>query len=429
MAITRRQFIRRGAGMVSLGLIVPRFWLGRASAGELQTASGRKFVIIQLAGGNDGLNTVVPYTDSSYRALRPMLGLKDTDLQAPQGSTIISSKFGLHPAMSEIKGLYDQGKVAIVLGTGYANPTLSHFLSMDIWHTADLSGLNSRGWLGKYADLALIGQPSLSAASIGSLDLPKTFNATEFVVPNIINFSLYNFITDPSYPGDYNNQLNAFNASASRSLAPGTFLSSINGLAFESVRGAQEVQRLITGYQSSIHYPSENPLAVALQMVAQLLTTVPEASILYVQMGGFDNHSDQIAHRNGSPDKLSGSHAVLLHWFSEAVKLFYDDMVEHNLADNLLIMQWSEFGRRPGENASFGTDHGTAAPLFVIGNPVHGGLYGEQPSLATTALDGAGNPAYKVDFREIYSTVLDRWLGVDSRTVLGDQYPNVGFLG
>lgn len=417
--------------MVTVGMVIPRLWLSDARGEQAEFTPNRKLVVIQLVGGNDGFNTVVPYTDSRYYSLRPTLGFKDTELKTDDGSsTIISSQFGLHPAMSEIKDLYDQGRVAIVLGVGYPNPNLSHFLSMDIWHTADTNGSGSRGWLGKYADLALIGQSNLTAASMGSLELPRSFGADKFVVPNIINFSLYNFIADPNYPGDYNNQINTFNLGASRVLSDGSFIGAINNTAFESVRGAQLLQRSINSYKSTISYPANNPLAAGLQMVAQLMTTVPEASLLYVQLGGFDNHSDQIGDkRNDRSNKRVGDHATLLKWFSEAVRLFHQDLTEHGLADEVVMMQWSEFGRRPGENASFGTDHGTAAPIFVIGNPVRGGFYGEQPSLASTKLDPAGNVEFKVDFREVYATVLESWLGADSRAVLGAQYPNVGFLG
>jgi uncharacterized protein (DUF1501 family) len=198
---------------------------------------------------------------------------------------------------------------------------------------------------------------------------------------------------------------------------------------FSSAQGAAQVQSSIRSYNSQVMYPENNPLAVALKMVAQLLVTIPEAYILYVTLNGFDNHSDQIGdRRNDRSNKLAGDHANLLRWFSEAVRLFYQDMLEHNLADDLLIMQWSEFGRRPAENASFGTDHGTAAPMMIIGNPVRGGLYGEHPSLANNDLDSAGNVAYKVDFREVYATILDGWLGADSHEILGAAYPNVGFL-
>jgi uncharacterized protein (DUF1501 family) len=432
MPVTRRQFIKRSAGMVTVGLVLPKLWLGEAHGEQPSFNPKRKFVVIQLAGGNDGFNTVIPYTDPRYYSLRPTLSFKESELKDGTGrSTILNDgPFGLHPAMSEIKDLYDQRKVAIVLGAGYPNPTLSHFLSMDIWHTADTSGLGSRGWLGRYADIALVGAPSLSAVSIGSLDLPRSLSASTVVVPSILNFSLYNFLADPGYSGDYANQLNAFNEAASRPFATDTFLGAINKTAFESVQGAQQVQSSINNYTSSVVYPSNNPLAVGLQMVAQLMTTIPEASLLYVSMGGFDNHSDQIGNRNDRTNKLIGDHALLLRWFSQAVRLFYDDLQEHNLADDVLMMQWSEFGRRPGENASFGTDHGTAAPVLIIGNPVHGGLYGSQPSLAASVLDSnGGNTEFTTDFREVYSTILDKWLNVDSKAVLGAQYSNAGFLG
>ncbi|MBI3651853.1 MAG: DUF1501 domain-containing protein [Acidobacteria bacterium] len=428
MPTTRREFIKRSAGAVSVGLVLPSLLLSEARGQSAETDK-RKLVIIQFAGGNDGLNTVIPYTDARYQALRPNLGFKDIDLQPASGiSTLISNEFGLHPALSEIKSLWDQNKVAITLGVGYPNANLSHFLSMDIWHTADTTGLAGQGWLGKYADLALLGKAGLAAASIGG-ESPKTFYANKLVIPNIINFQFYNFLTDPGYPGDSRNQLNTFNTAATRVLPADSFLGTINRTAFESVASAQKVQAAISSYQSSVSYNPQNPLAVALQMLAQIITTMPEASLLYVQLGGFDNHASQVANNNGRVNKLAGDHYRLLRYFSEGVKTFYDDLVEHNMADEVLIMQWSEFGRRPGENASYGSDHGTVAPMFLIGNPVRGGLYGQQPSLAATALDEAGNPKFKVDFRAVYATILSRWLNAEARAVLGASYENIGFLG
>ncbi|HKP14368.1 MAG TPA: DUF1501 domain-containing protein [Blastocatellia bacterium] len=363
MPITRRQFIKRGAAAVTVGMVVPRLWLSEARGQQVELTGGRRFVIIQLAGGNDGLNTVVPYADARYAALRPTLAWKEAELKTAGGApTIISDQFGLHPALAEVKQLYDAGRVAVVLGVGYPNGSLSHFLSMDIWHTADLSGLASRGWLGRFADIALVGQSPLSALSIGSLDTPKTFFATRFVVPNILNLSLYNFLTDPAYPGDYNNQLNAFNVAASRAFAADTLMGAVNKTAFESVSGAQHVQQAARGYQSSVAYPADNPLAVGLKLAAQLMTTVPEAAILYVKLDGFDHHADQIANRNGQPNRLAGNHFNLLRWLSQAVMLFHDDLSEHGLADNTVIMQWSEFGRRPGENACASARRRAASP-------------------------------------------------------------------
>ncbi len=415
--------------MATLGLIAPKLWLSSARAQSNPPAASRKiFVVIQFSGGNDAINTLVPYTDSNYFNLRPMLAFKDTELKDDRGrSMIISNEHGLHPGLSEIKDLYDAGRVAIVRGAGYPDPNLSHFLSMDIWHTADLSGLAGEGWLGKYANLALLGKPGFPAASFTG-ELPKTLSSKKVVVPNILNFDLYNFLTDGAYPGDYTNQLNAFNSLYTRSFNDSTFADAITGTGFDAVQGAGQVQAAVGSYNSTIAYP-DNPLAYTLRMAAQIITTLPSANLLYVEMGGFDNHADQIAHTDGTPDKTSGDHALLLNWFSEAVKAFYDDIAEHGLADNLVMMQWSEFGRRPGENASFGTDHGTAGVMFIIGNGVKGGIYGEQPSLAEANLDDAGNPGFTVDFREVYATILDDWLDSDSRAVLGGQYPNLGFFG
>lgn len=429
MPITRRQFIKRSTTAVTVGMIAPRLLISEARAQEPQLTGGRRFVIIQLAGGNDGLNTVVPYADARYRALRPTLGWKDTELKTESGaSTIISNAVGLHPAMAEIKGLYDAGRVAIVLGVGYPNANLSHFYSMDVWHTADTSALSRRGWIGKYADIALVGQPSLTEASLGTLDLPKTFFASKVVVPNILNLDLYRFVTDPAYPGDNNNQREVFSAAAARPFPSDTLMGSLNQTAADVISGSQRVQDAVNRYQSAVTYPTTNPLAVGLKLAAQLLATVPEASILYVKLDGFDHHASQVDGTPGRPNRMSGQHFTLLRWFSEAVKLFYDDLSEHGLADNTIIMQWSEFGRRPGENDSLGTDHGTAAPMFIFGNPVIGGLYGEQPSLAASALDPAGNPQVTVDFRSVYATILDRWLGADSRQVLGASFEDIGFL-
>jgi uncharacterized protein (DUF1501 family) len=430
MPVTRRQFIKRGAGMVTVGLVMPKLWTAEARGQTIAADPGRKvLVVIQLLGGNDGLNTVVPYTDSRYYDQRPMLAIRDSELKDKNGaSTIISDEFGLHPSLSEIRDLYQTGRVAITLGVGYPNPSLSHFLSMDIWHTANLTGLGGEGWLGKYADIALVGKAGLPATSVGGV-LPKTFFSDKVVIPSIINFDLYNFLTDFNYPGDSNNQLNTFNRTAGRGLSTDTYNGAINQIGIDAVSGALKVKSSVAGYSSSVTYAADNPLAQGMKMLAEIITTIPETSLLYVTLGPFDHHSDQISHANGHPDKLSGQHASLLRWFSDAVKTFYDDLANHGLADNVVMMQWSEFGRRPNENASFGTDHGTAAPLFVIGNPVRGGLYGQQPSLAATELDAAGNMKFTVDFRSVYATLLDRWLGVDSRSVLGGAFENVGFLG
>jgi uncharacterized protein (DUF1501 family) len=426
MAINRRQFIKRSAGVVTVSLVMPNLWLREARA---QSGSRRKLVVIQLAGGYDGLNVVVPYTSSRYQSLRPNLHFKDSELKDAQGnSTIISSEFGLHPELGEIKSMYDAGKVAVVLGVGYPTPNLSHFLSTDIWQTANTNGGTGDGWLGKYADLALFGKPGLTAANIGG-SLPKALFADKAVIPSISNFANYTYQTDQRFGGDRNNQINTFNSANRRSFPTGSFAAALATTGVDAVAGAAQLQTAVATYSSTITYPTPNPLAAALKMVAQIMVTVPEASLLYVSMGGFDHHSQEIGNAEQPTNKNVGQLAQLLKYLSEGVDTFYKDLEQHNLANDVLILPWSEFGRRPNENASFGSDHGTALPIMVIGNGVHGGIYGVQPSLETTALDTAGNMKFQVDFRSVYATVLDRWLGADARAILGGTFENIGFLG
>jgi uncharacterized protein (DUF1501 family) len=322
-----------------------------------------------------------------------------------------------------MKELYDAGRVAIVQGVGYPEPSLSHFLSADIWHTTDPTGKGD-GWLGRYAEAALQGQPGLSAVSIGPRP-PKTFTSSKVVVPNIFSFDLYSFQTDQKYASNRSRKLDAFNAIYGRSFPDNSFASNVSNIGLDAVTGAARIGAAPTNYRSTVVYPANNPLAAGLKMLAQIITAIPEATLLYVQFGFFDHHANQIG---GPTSKLTGQHATLLGYFSDGVKAFYDDMIEHELADKVLILQWSEFGRRPNQNNSLGTDHGTASSLFIIGNPVAGGLYGEQPSLEALALDEAGNLKFNLDFRSVYATVIDGWLGGDSEQVLGSRYENVGFI-
>ena len=443
MAINRRQFIKRSAGAVSVSLIMPRFWMGGVAQGqEIAADPNRKiFVVIQLGGGNDGLNTVVPYTDSRYLTLRPTIGFRDTELKDETGASTIlgNNPFGLSPAMGELKSLYDAGKVGIVLGVSYANPNLSHFFATDIWSTANTTGAGN-GWLGRYADQKLLGKSGLSAVSIGS-GLPKALYADKVVVPNIAPaggadpFVNYAFQTDARFAGDKNNQLNTFKANSTRSFPAGSFTAALAEAGFGAEEGAAQLRTAVQAYTPGATYPTGNQpsttavsFASALKMVAQIITTIPDANLLYVQLGGFDHHSQEIGTAaDNFRDKTKGQHATLLKALSLGVKTFYDDLAAHGIADNVVMMAWTEFGRRPNENASIGTDHGTTEPIIVIGNSVHGGIYGEQPSLSD--LDSAGNMKVKVDFRSVYSTILDKWLGADSQSILGAKYDNLGFLG
>jgi uncharacterized protein (DUF1501 family) len=425
MAMNRRQFIKQSAGAVSVSLVLPKLWMAEARGQSPADASRKIFIVCQLAGGNDGLNTVIPYSDDRYHALRPRIGFQDSELT----STIISNQFALHPSMTALKGLYDAGKVAIVLGVGDPNGTLSHFTQMDIWQDANPNNaLGSEGWLGRYADHALAGQSGLSAVSVGGT-LPKSFFSNKVVIPNIANFNDLQFQTDGKYANGRANQMAVFNnAYGSRTFPDGTYISSLTSVGADAVNGAAQIKTATATYRAKVTYPNTG-LANGFQMLASIITTIPQSSLLYVSMGGFDNHAVEIGMPGDLNNRLVGAHASLLKQFSDAIKAFYDDMTAFGLADNIVIMTWSEFGRRAGDNASNGTDHGTASPQFVIGNPVKGGaLYGAQPSLAATALDSGGNMQVAVDFRAMYATILDGWLGTDSQTILGQKYDHLGFF-
>ena len=347
MAINRRQFIKRSAGAVSVSLVLPRFWMSSVAMGQgIAADPNRKiFVVIQLAGGNDGLNTVVPYTDSHYQSLRPVIGFKDTELKDENGNSTIlgNDPFALNPAMSELKSLYDAHKVAIVLGAGYQNPNLSHFFSQDIWQTANTSA-TGLGWLGKYADQKLIGLSGLSAVSIGN-GLPKALYANNVVVPNINPaggndpFANYAYQTDNRNAGDKNNQLNTFKATNSRGFPADSFLGALAKAGFDAEEGAAQLRAAVAAYTPGATYPTNNTpsatavqFASALKMVAQIITTIPDANLFYVQLGGFDHHSQEYGTAaDNFTDKTKGQHPVLLKALSLGVKTFYDDLTATEL--------------------------------------------------------------------------------------------------
>lgn len=416
--INRRNFLKQGFGFVTAGVVLPHLGLsGFAQTPSFAPSDRRILVVIEFAGGNDGLNTVIPYTDPAYLKARPTIGLTDKD-----GILSISDRYALHPELAELKPFYDAGNLAIVQSVGYPEATLSHFRSRDIWHTADPVKISGEGWLGKAAEQLYGSNVGLKALSVGN-GLPKTLQSPVAVVPAIVKFPRYDYQTDSRYAADGKNQEKTFTNIYGQTRTKDTLDQSIAMIGLDALEGADTLQAGIAQYQSNVEYPANNPLSEGLKMLAQIITTIPESQILYVTLGGFDNHSQQIA---AADQKLSGDHASLLKYFSEGVDAFYKDLAGHGLAEQVVVMQWSEFGRRPNENGSLGTDHGTASSLFVIGNPVKGGIYGNHPNL--TSLDRAGKVTFDIDFRSVYGTILDGWLKVSSSQVLGATFENIGFF-
>ena len=426
MAISRRQFIKRSAGFAGVTILLPELVFCGARAQSAPDPNRRILVVVQFDGGNDGLNTVIPYTDARYYSLRPRLGFKESELKDAQGrSTIISDKLGLHPQMNAVKELYDVGQVAVVLGAGDQTlaPQLSHFAAKDIWQTATLDGnLQGEGWLGRYASAAFAGKPGLR--SLATVIVPRSLVSAQVATTRLTSFESYAFRADPKFPANVDSQLKTFNAFSRHPDTAGGLDSAVAGIGLDALETVNRIHAAPASYHSSVVYPT-GPAGQYLKMIAQVITTVPEVSLLHLTLGTFDFHGGQIVGDN----KLDGPHAIKLKDFSDSVKAFYNDMAEHGLADNVAVMTWTEFGRRPQENASLGTDHGTSSVMFVIGKPVRGGLYGEQPQLAATALDNSGNLKVHVDFRSVYATILDHWLNADSTAVLGRRFENLGFFG
>lgn len=406
--ITRRDFMVSGLTATAAGIIVPPVL---AKGVYAATADGihndRVLVVLQLAGGNDGLNTVIPYADPSYMKLRPTIGI------APDKVTPLNSTVGLNPQLKSMKALYDSGQVAIVQGVGYDKPTYSHFEGMYVWEHADPARDKADGWLGTLLakQLDTQGHP-LTGCALGEATTPPELNAPQATVSVISSSGTYDVA----------------GSDAHRTAAPALYKHTpgIYGALFDQALSTAEtgiaaVKQSAAAYKPAVPYTTgaartaADALATSLQLTASMITTQPSVKVCHVVLGGFDTHQDE----NTRQDALLVS-------FDFAVNAFIQDIAAHGMANRVVLMTWSEFGRRIGENGSKGTDHGAAAPIFMVGKPVKGGLYGEPPSLTST-IDN-GNLKYTVDFRSVYQTVIRDWLQADSQSVLGASYPELGIF-
>ncbi|HKA35627.1 MAG TPA: DUF1501 domain-containing protein [Thermoanaerobaculia bacterium] len=410
MPISRRDFLLRTAGFVSVSAMVPRWAVAGAKMFEESVgaeAAGRTLVVLELMGGNDGLNTVIPYTDPVYPQVRSRIGI-------PQASAIpLDGKLGLNPVMTGIKALWDKNRVALIENVGYPNSSLSHFTSRDIWHTADPALAQRRGWLGRWADAAIGNDDNPLACAAISQSLPRSLLADNVSVPSFVNIASYTYSTDGAYPGDRNNQVNTFLLESSDQYEIENTVSEVTGLGTAAISSSTILQSVSNGYVAGGQYPAGS-LGAGLLLIAQIINANVGARILYVTYGGFDNHANEDA-----------DHDDLVRTVSDGVKAFFDDLDAHGKAKDVLLMMWSEFGRRVQDNASKGTDHGTAAPHFVVGDAVKPGIYGGPPNL--TSLDSNGNLKIENDFRSYYGTILSDWLKADANAILG-AWPNLGFI-
>lgn len=413
MALNRREFLFRGVGIATLSAMVPRFSIAGARMFEESVSSdaaGRVLVVVELAGGNDGLNTVIPYTDALYS------GTYRKTIGVPASAVLdLDGTLGLNPVMTGMKSLWDAGRVAVIEGVSYPSPNLSHFTSRDIWHTADPKLLTRNGWLGRYADKAFAGNGNPLSGCAISQSLPRTLLADRVVFPSFTNLASYAYATDGSNATDAPNQVNGFNAQNSLEHEVPNRSAVIEEVSRDATESSATLQKVTAGYAAKATYPN-NSLAQALKLCAQIVVGNVGTQILYVTYGGFDNHSAQKA-----------AHDALLRGVSDSIKAFFDDLDAQGKGSDVLLMTWSEFGRRVQENGSLGTDHGTAGVHFVVGTNAARGVYGPPPQLSK--LDANGNLPWQIDFRSYYGTVLSRWLRVpDVAAVLGTGYPDLGCI-
>jgi uncharacterized protein (DUF1501 family) len=407
--ITRRQFLEVAGGALAVYTTSP-LWLRLGAAGaEPAPAEGRKLLLLLLEGGNDGLNTVVPYGQSTYFEKRRTLAYTPEEIIKLSDS----NQIGLAPTLPKLARHYEARKVGIIQGVGYDNPNLSHFKSMDIWQTGRPKHDVATGWLGRYLDRS----QTTSVVRAVAIDnrLPTVLAGAErsgVAVPSFNGFTFFDG-SDADPASEPYRLHEAFLQFADAQLAdePARALLASERATVEAVRAIQKLGD-----------PAAKPpatLAEKVSMAMKLLSSDLGVEVAMVSLGGFDNHAAE-----------EGNHPKLLTEVDNAIDQFMTDTAATGKAGDYLLMTFSEFGRRVEENSS-GTDHGTAAPLFVVGEGVAGGLYGEQPSL--TNLDGNKNLIRTVDFREVYATVLDGWLRkVPAAEVLGtkpsDGLHPVGFL-
>jgi uncharacterized protein (DUF1501 family) len=434
---TRRDFIKKsGFSMLTVGVSGKAFFrhLNMAANSALTAAAALSpndnvLVVIQLAGGNDGLNTVIPVS-GQLRTLYE--SYRQTTLEIPVANILpigrddANNELGFHPSFQKLKTLYDQGRVGVIQAVGYPNPNYSHFSSMDIWHRADPEQSQSTGWLGDYLDVCFPSTDNpLIAMSIGGGILPLSLRAENTPVPAIGSIPAYIFQTDSRNTGDRQNQINAFLALNQEGASADALYEQVRQTALDAYESSVTLQNGANTYvpDPNIVYPANNPLAGVLRQAAQVIAGNLGTKIIYVSMGGFDTHQTQA--QANSP--LTGFHATLLGYLSDAVDAFYRDMVRMGKADNTLIMTWSEFGRKVRENGNFGTDHAAAAPQFVFGNAIQKRISGVHPSL-TDLYQGQDALKHSIDFRSYYATILEKWLGVDSNEILGGSFAPLNFI-
>ncbi len=395
--MNRRNFLK-SSSLASTAMLTPAFLRSMASPYTTASRSGKILIVLQLSGGNDGLNTIVPYGDDIYYQKRPSLGIKPAEVIQ------LNNRQGLHPALAPLQSLYDNGELSIVNSVGYPNPDRSHFRSMDIWQTGSPATENwSSGWIGRYLDSACAGKPA--------------YHALE--VDDGLSLAMKGNIRNGFAMSDAHRLRRAVNSPHLQGLQPhGTDPAGNLGYLYKTITETTNA----AGYlyqQSKVHraaaeYP-KGPFGKDLKQISELITADTATQIYYASLGGFDTHAGQ-----------QNRQQRLLNQYAQGVAALVKDLKANNLFDDVLIMTFSEFGRRLAQNGSGGTDHGTANNLLLLGGQLKtSGFYNAAPDLSKLK---DADLIHQVDFRQVYANVIDDWLEGDSLAVLGQRFKKMGIF-
>jgi uncharacterized protein (DUF1501 family) len=369
------------------------------------------FTVLSLSGGNDGLNTVIPYTNSLYRQFRPTLGI-------PEDKVIpINDTLGFNPNMAPLKKFWDEGKMAIFLGIGYPHPSYSHFRSMDIWHTCEPDTIGVDGWLGRaLKEIDPNAENVLTGVNFGR-GLPRALAKEGVPVASVGNLETYGLLTGIEGQDQRAQALDVFSRMYGPTIGTGYTMGYIRRTGIDALKGADILATAPSKYTSNVTY-SNTAVGQYMKNIAQTHLAGFGTRVLYTTSpyNGFDTHANEAV-----------SHANLWTDVSGSVNTFFDDLRAHQASDNVLLFMFSEFGRRISDNGS-GTDHGAAGIAFAIGEHVKGGIYGEYPSLEPSKQEEGGNLKFNLDFRCVYSTILEDWLGLAPEPIVGGKFERVKFL-
>ena len=365
-------------------------------------------VVLQLTGGNDYMNTVIPHADPRYRDNRPVVGV-------PDGRIVkLNDSIGFHPEVGPLKRFWDAGDMAIIHGVGYANSPRSHFRSMDIWHTCEPDKLGTEGWLGRATrDMDPNKSNVITAVNFGP-SLPRALALPGVPVACIDDLDNFGMLTSIQEEIQRDKIINRFTRLYSPTIGSGFVMDYLGQTGLDGLKAADILKAAPERYNSAVEYP-DTPIARKLKGISQVHQADLGTRVFYCDHGSFDSHSNQV-----------GMHDGLWRDVSAAVGSFFDDLRENDASDNVILLMFSEFGRRVHDNGS-GTDHGAAGLVFVVGDQVTGGEYGEYPSSRPENLE-QGDLVPSTDFRSVYSTIVEDWLGLDAQPIVGGTFEKVRFI-